>query len=127
VFLVYLRRPPRFRLPPVPQRRGLQGELDTPLARARASKGVYQRELAEAVGISIASYRRLERGPVGNAPLWQYTNCAIALNVELEQLLGRKALTSWHPTPSAPRPPNEHFLADRYERALAWREELPEE
>lgn len=109
------------------ERRRLQGEIATPLARARVSKGLYQHELARAAGISITTYRRLERGTVGNAPLWQYTNCAIALNVELEQLLGRKALTSWHPTPSAPRPPNEHFLADRYERALAWREELPEE
>jgi transcriptional regulator with XRE-family HTH domain len=84
--------------------------------------GVYQHELARAAGISIASYRRLERDEVTAAPLWWYVNCAIALNLPLEDLLDDRLL-DWRPTKNALAPPEQAFLADRHERARGWAEE----
>lgn len=89
--------------------------------------GLYQHELAQAIGISTASYSRLERGEAPDAPLWWYINCALALNVELEAVVGLEALKTWRPSARAPKPPNAAFLADRHERALAWAEDVPEE
>ena len=45
--------------------------LDRPPA-----KGVTRHQLAQAVGISYASLRRLEKEKALNAPLWWYRNCA---------------------------------------------------
>lgn len=59
----------------------------TRLAHARLSRGVTQEELARAVGISVPTYRGLERGRVRNPKLRHLTNCAIALGVELDDLL----------------------------------------
>lgn len=82
--------------------------------------GVYQHELARATGIPIASYRRLERGEVKNPPLWWYVNCAIALNFPLEEVLDDELL-AWRASDKARVPPDQGFLADRYERALGWK------
>jgi transcriptional regulator with XRE-family HTH domain len=60
---------------------------ETRLAHARMSRGVTQDELAQAVGISVPTYRRLERGEVRNPKLGHLVNCAIALGVELDALL----------------------------------------
>lgn len=60
---------------------------ETRLARTRMSRGVTQEELAGAVGISVPTYRRLERGEVRNPKLGQLVNCAIALGVELDALI----------------------------------------
>jgi transcriptional regulator with XRE-family HTH domain len=60
---------------------------DTKLARARMSRGVTQEELAQAVGISVPTYRRLERGEVRNPKLGHLVNCAIALGVELGNVI----------------------------------------
>jgi len=84
--------------------------------------GVYQHELARATGIAIASYRRLERGEVENAPLWWYVNCAIALNLPLEDVLDDE-LVKWRAARQATSPPDQTFLADRHERALQWAED----
>ena len=46
-----------------------------------------QGELAEASGISIATFRRLERGSMPNPPIRYLANCAIVLGVELEELI----------------------------------------
>lgn len=100
--------------------------METPLARARAKAGLYQHELARAIGISVDSYRRLERGEMENAPLWWYTNCAIALNVQLEDILGLLSQT-WRPSGAAEKPPGLYFLADRSDRAEAWDVDLPDE
>jgi transcriptional regulator with XRE-family HTH domain len=88
----------------------------------RLKMGLYQHELAHATGISIASYRRLERGELQTAPLWWYVNCAIALNVDLEEVLDQRTL-GWRATRSAPAPPGQEFLADRYARSAAWADE----
>jgi transcriptional regulator with XRE-family HTH domain len=60
---------------------------ETRLAHARMSRGVTQEELARVVGISVPTYRRLERGEVRNPKLGQLANCAIALGVELDALI----------------------------------------
>jgi transcriptional regulator with XRE-family HTH domain len=60
---------------------------ETKLAHARISRGVTQEDLARAVGISVPTYRRLERGDVRNPKLGQLVNCAIALGVELDTLI----------------------------------------
>jgi transcriptional regulator with XRE-family HTH domain len=60
---------------------------ETKLAHARMSRGVTQDELARAVGISVPTYRRLERGEVRNPKLGQLVNCAIALGVELDTVI----------------------------------------
>ena len=82
--------------------------------------------MAEATGISIASYRRLERGKVARPPLWWYVNCAAVLNVDsLEDIVAPGHL-SWHATASAPAKPDLTDLLghpDRYARAVRWREE----
>lgn len=70
----------------------------------RVSKGIARHELAHAVGISYASLSRLEAGMVINAPLWWYGNCAIALGVELDEILDEQD-RMWRRRPAAPRPP----------------------
>jgi DNA-binding XRE family transcriptional regulator len=57
------------------------------LAAARRHRGVTQEEMAAAVGLSLATYRRLENGELPNPPLRYLTNCALALDVELTALL----------------------------------------
>lgn len=46
-----------------------------------------QEELAEAIGISVPTYRRLERGQTDNPPLRYLVNAALALGVELDALI----------------------------------------
>jgi transcriptional regulator with XRE-family HTH domain len=60
---------------------------ETRLARARMSRGVTQEELAKTVGISVPTYRRLERGQTNNPKLRHLVNCAIALGVDLDDVL----------------------------------------
>jgi hypothetical protein len=50
-------------------------------------------------------------------------NCAIALNVEAADVIEDELLERWHPSPGAPEPPDQGFLADRYERASGWTKE----
>jgi transcriptional regulator with XRE-family HTH domain len=51
------------------------------------SRGVTQDELAKAVGISVPTYRRLERGEVENPKFRHLVNCSLALGVELTDIL----------------------------------------
>lgn len=68
------------------------------------AKGIARHELAQAVGISYASLRRLEQKQAPNAPLWWYRNCAIALGVELDEILDDQD-RSWRYRPAAPKAP----------------------
>lgn len=104
----------------VAARRQPQTKVRSELAKARIRRGLYQHELAVATGISIASYRRLERGELRSPPLWWFVNCAHVLNVKLETILDRYQ-RDWHPTRSAPRPPTSGFLKVRRTRASEWR------
>ena len=63
---------------------------------------------AQAAGIPVASYRRLERGQRSAPPLWQLANCALALGVDVTDLLEASWLR-WHPPdPARPNPPDPH-------------------
>lgn len=77
---------------------------NTRLARVRISRGVTQEELAEAIGVSAPTIRRLERGEVENPKLRHLVNCAIALGVDLDKVL-EPAWLKWLPGEGARKPP----------------------
>jgi transcriptional regulator with XRE-family HTH domain len=77
---------------------------DTLLARARLSRGVTQEELAEAIGVSTPTLRRLERNEVENPKLRHLVNCAIALGVDLDAILEPEWL-KWLPAEGTRKPP----------------------
>lgn len=76
----------------------------TRLARARLSRGVTQEELAEAIGVSTPTLKRLERGDVENPKLRHLVNCSIALGVDLDDVLEDEWL-EWLPAGDAVEPP----------------------
>jgi transcriptional regulator with XRE-family HTH domain len=65
---------------------------------------VTQEELASAIGVSAPTLRGLERGEVENPKLRTLVNCAIALGVQLADVLEDDWL-KWLPTDEAKRPP----------------------
>jgi transcriptional regulator with XRE-family HTH domain len=102
-------------------RRRQQSPLNSRIARLRVERGLYQHDLAPAIGISTTSLKRWERADDVTRPLWWYTNAAIALNVDLDELLG-PAKAEWFPR-RRPLPPEDDFLAARDDKAIRWREE----
>jgi len=65
---------------------------------------VTQEELAAAIGVSAPTLRGLERGEVENPKLRTLVNCALALGVDLDDVLEDDWL-KWLPTGKARRPP----------------------
>jgi transcriptional regulator with XRE-family HTH domain len=59
----------------------------TRLAALRLQTGRTQRTMAAFTGIPLRTYQRLERGEISNPPLRYLTNCALALQVELEDVI----------------------------------------
>jgi transcriptional regulator with XRE-family HTH domain len=57
------------------------------LARVRMARGLTQEELADAIGISLPTYRRLERKDMDNPGIRYLVNAALALGVELDLLI----------------------------------------
>jgi transcriptional regulator with XRE-family HTH domain len=91
----------------MPARRDPGTKAETKLARVRISRGVTQEELADAIGVSVPTYRRLERGKVDNPGLRYLVNAALALGVETEELIEAewrqwKTFDSARPGPPAP-------------------------
>jgi DNA-binding XRE family transcriptional regulator len=74
-------------MPDVPARHDPNAKPETKLARVRMARGVTQDELAEAIGISVPTYRRLELGVVENLGLRYLVTAALALSVELDEVL----------------------------------------
>jgi transcriptional regulator with XRE-family HTH domain len=68
------------------------------------SRGVTQDELAAAVGISVPTYRRLERGQNENPKLRHLVNCAIALGVSLGDVV-EESWMEWLPLDAASAEP----------------------
>jgi transcriptional regulator with XRE-family HTH domain len=99
-----------------------QSQLSSRIARLRVERGLHQHELARAIGISTPSLKRWERADDVTRPLWWYTNAAIALDVDLDELIG-STRGEWFARPNAPVPPNHDFLDSRDEKALRWRAE----
>jgi transcriptional regulator with XRE-family HTH domain len=76
------------------------------LARVRMARGLTQEELAEAIGISLPTYRRLERKDMDNPGIRYLVNAALALGVELDLLIEdewREWMVFDHKTPAPPR------------------------
>lgn len=71
-----------------------QTKIRSFLADYRLAAGLTQEEMAWAIGISPASYIRLERGEVKNPPLGWLVNASFVLNIELDDLLEAR-LTDW--------------------------------
>jgi len=79
----------------MPARRDPGTKAETRLARVRMARGVTQEEMAEAIGISEPTYRRLERGRMSSPPLGYLVNAALALGVELDDLIEDR-WRDWH-------------------------------
>lgn len=62
-------------------------ELRSALARVRVDRQVSQAELAVATGLSLRTIQRLERKEIDNPQLRYLVNCALALDVPLEEII----------------------------------------
>lgn len=86
-------------------RPGERTEIRTRLAQWRVQRGMTQAQLAQVMGVSLETLRRLERGRVDNPPLRYLVNAAIVLGVELDDLI-EEEWRAWMPlTPGAAAPP----------------------
>lgn len=79
-------------MPPKGQTRLVSGGQ---LALFRHRAGIPQVELARRMGLSIATYQRLEEGRIPNPPLGYLVNAAIVLDVPLAWLIEPKWLAWW--------------------------------
>ena len=89
----------------MPARRDTGAKAETKLARVRMSRGVTQEELAAAIGLSIATYRRLERATTENPALRYLVNAALALGVALDAMIEDEWRTWWRRFPTDPPGP----------------------
>ncbi len=64
-----------------------QTKVRTRLARRRVAVGVTQRQMWQALGVSRATYLRLEQGRMDDPSLRLLMNCAIALGCQLDDLI----------------------------------------
>jgi len=87
---------------------GEQTDVRTKLAAWRVKRGVTQQALAEAVGVSRATYVRVEQGRNTNPPLRLLMNCAIALNCALDDLI-EDAWREWYTPAGLPRSSPPHW------------------
>jgi transcriptional regulator with XRE-family HTH domain len=74
-------------LPIVPARHDPNAKAETMLARVRMARGLTQEELADAIGISLPTYRWLERKDMDNPGIRYLANAALALGVDLDLLI----------------------------------------
>jgi transcriptional regulator with XRE-family HTH domain len=91
----------------VPARKGDQTKVRTKLGALRADSGLTQARMARYVGISLETYRRLERGTMAAPPISYLANCALVIEVELEDLVD-DAWRRWRvfDRVDAPKPPH---------------------
>ncbi|WP_081686499.1 helix-turn-helix domain-containing protein [Candidatus Solirubrobacter pratensis] len=75
------------------------------IAGLRRRAGLRQDELAETVGVSVATLRRLERGEIDNPPLRYLQKIAIALDAQLADVI-EPEWRQWWPRPGANTPPD---------------------
>lgn len=78
----------------------------TKIAELRIAAGLTQRQLSERTGVSIAHYRRLERDELRDPGVRTLSNVAIALGVQIEDLV-EEHWRDWmvFDAAGAPRPP----------------------
>jgi transcriptional regulator with XRE-family HTH domain len=97
------------------------------IALIRIARGVTQRELADAVGVSHKTLRRLESGQMEDPSLALLTNCALALKVRVEQIT-EPSWSEWKPLRAdrtAPPDPDTFFKPGRLKLPL-WAEKVVE-
>lgn len=100
-----------------------QTESPTRLAAARVQAGITQIEIAEAIGIPIATYKRLEQGKHKNPRLRWFVNAAIALGYDDHDELLEDWMREWHPFNGTKRPePEWRERPEVLARAARWRE-----
>lgn len=85
-------------------------KADTRLAKRRLDARYTQKDMARLTGISLITYRRLERAEIHNPPLRHLVNCWLVLRVKTPELrladvLEREWLTWLQLDPAAPGPP----------------------
>jgi len=99
-------------------------DIDNPptlLALYRLRAGVTQEELAKKIGISIASYQRVERGLDHDPPIGWLANAAKALGVGLHEILEDEMVDEWHPYNSTKEPdPSWRERPEMKARAARW-------
>lgn len=78
----------------------------TRLATQRIGKGWRQEDLAEAAGLSRATYQRLESGRMPNPPLRYLVNLSIVLDCELDDLI-EDEWREWMPLNGIKSPPHQ--------------------
>lgn len=61
-------------------------QIESRLAAVRVGKDVSQQKVADGAGISLNTYRRIERLETTNPPIRYLTNIALVLGVQLEQI-----------------------------------------
>ncbi|MCP9486545.1 MAG: helix-turn-helix domain-containing protein [Gaiellaceae bacterium MAG52_C11] len=69
------------------QYRRSQSQTASRLTLARIARGVTQQDLADKVGVSWKTIRRLEANQIRDPGVRLLSNCALALNVKLESLI----------------------------------------
>ena len=88
-------------------------EAQTKLGIWRVRRGLTQDDMARAIGVSLNTYRRLERGAYRNPGVRYLANCALALGCELEELLEDEWRSWFVFDRRAPDPPEpERFWAE---------------
>lgn len=88
-----------------------EGEPATRIRALRNKRGVSQRALAEAVGCSLSTIRRLESGQLGSdAELGLLVNVAFALGAEDVAEILEPDWLRWRASDQAPRPPAREFF-----------------
>lgn len=58
----------------------------TRLAQRRLAAGYTQKQMAELTGMSVMTYRRLERAELQNPPLRHLVNCMLVLRTRLPEI-----------------------------------------
>jgi transcriptional regulator with XRE-family HTH domain len=106
-------------LDPWPRADALRTSSQSPLAWWRLRRGMTQEELAEAAGVPVASYRRMERGEVTAVNLAHLSNCAWVLGVDHTDLIDPDWLAWRAPDAGPDEPPAPGSRWRRSPQALA--------
>ena len=79
----------------IADRRGAPTRSSSKLAALRVERGLSQRELAEKAGIPPHTYWKLEAGVTENPRIGHLVNCAIALDVDLRDVIEDEWFEFW--------------------------------
>lgn len=72
--------------------------------------------MSQRTGISLRTYRRLENGSIENPPIGYLVNCALVLNLSLEDILESEWLT-WMSFDDTVEPPRRRVSITKSKRS----------